>query len=122
MSRREITRIEPRSALRVGFFLGVLGGVLFGLYSAALLKSMGDSGAALFGETEAAQLRSLGGVSTVFMALFMGLIGALLSSLLAGLSAIVYNLAAHYFGGLEYHVEDVTDREAARSHSSHEND
>lgn len=57
--RREITRIEPRSAIRVGFFIGMLFGILFGLYSAVLLKGMGDAGMQLFGAADAAQLKSL---------------------------------------------------------------
>ncbi|MBK6766353.1 MAG: DUF3566 domain-containing protein [bacterium] len=108
MNRREITRIEPRSAVRVGFFLGLLFGLLFGLYSAVMLKAMGDAGMKMFGESEAAQLKALGGVSTIFMMLFMGLLGALFHSLIAGLCAIVYNLAARMFGGIEYHVQETS--------------
>lgn len=109
MTRREITRIEPRSAVRVGFFLGLLFGILFGLYSAFLLKGMGDAGLQMFGGAEAAQLKSLGGVSTLFMALFMGLMGALFYSLVSGLCAVVYNLAAKWFGGIEYQVQETDD-------------
>lgn len=109
MTRREITRIEPRSAIRVGFFLGLLFGVLFGLYSAFLLKGMGDTGLQMFGAAEAAQIKALGGVSAIFMALFMGLMGALFYSLVSGLCAVVYNLAARWFGGLEYHVQESDD-------------
>lgn len=109
MSRREITRIEPRSALRVGFFLGLLFGLLFGLYSAMVLKGMGESGMKMFGEAEAAQLKSLGGISTILLTLFMGLLGALFYSLVSGLCAIVYNLAARMFGGLEYQVQEISD-------------
>jgi len=109
MKRREITRIEPRSAIRIGFFLGLLFGALFGVYSAVLLKGMGDTGLQMFGATEAAQIKSLGGVSTIFMAMFMGLIGALFYSLVSGLCAVVYNLAARWFGGIEYQVQETDD-------------
>lgn len=109
MSRREITRIEPRSAVRVGFFLGLLFGVLFGLYSAFLLKGMGDEGLQMFGATEASELKALGGVSTIFLALIMGLMGALVYSLVSGLCAVVYNLAARWFGGIEYHVQEIEE-------------
>lgn len=121
MIRREITRIEPRSALRVGFFLGLLFGILFGLYSAMVLKGMGESGMNMFGEAEAAQLKSLGGVSTILLTLFMGLLGALFYSLVSGLCAIVYNLAARMFGGLEYQVQELPDNESP-SQSRAEND
>ena len=109
MSRREITRIEPRSAIREGFFRGLLFGALFGLYSAFLLKGMGDSGLQMFGANEAEQIKALGGVSAIFMAMFMGLVGALFYSLVSGLCAVVYNLAARWFGGLEYHVQETDD-------------
>jgi hypothetical protein len=111
MSRRELTRIEPRSAVRVGFFLGLLFGVLFGLYSAFLLKGMGDAGLQMFGASEASEIKALGGVSTIAMALIMGLMGALFYSLVSGLCAIVYNLAARWFGGVEYHVQETEDEE-----------
>lgn len=121
MSRRELTRIEPRSAVRVGFFLGLLFGILFGLYSAVVLKGMGDSGFEMFGSTEASQLKALGGVSTVFLALFMGLIGALFYSFLSWLGALVYNLAARWFGGIEYHVQETNDEEVEeRTGDDHE--
>ncbi|MBK6909527.1 MAG: DUF3566 domain-containing protein [bacterium] len=107
--RREITRIEPRSAIRVGFFIGMLFGILFGLYSAVLLKGMGDAGMQLFGAADAAQLKSLTGVSTFLLALFMGLMGALFYSLISGLCAVVYNLAARWFGGIEYQVQEIED-------------
>jgi len=107
--RREITRIEPRSAVRVGFFLGLLFGVLLGLYSSLVLKGMGEQGAQLLGSAEAAQIKELAGVSTILLAVFMGLMGALLHSLIAGLCAVVYNLAARWFGGIEYHVQETED-------------
>jgi len=106
MSRREVTRIEPRSAVRVGFFLGLLFGLLFGLYSAVMLRAMGDAGMKMFGGAEAEQLKALGGVSTVLMMIVMGLLGALFHSLVAGLCAIVYNITARMFGGIEYHVQE----------------
>lgn len=121
MSRREVTRIEPRSAVRVGFFIGLVIGLLFGLYSAALLKGMSESSLSLLGGADAAQIKSLGSVSTIFLMIFMGLIGALLHSLIAGLCAIVYNLSARMFGGLEYHVEEIPESGSTTSDHS-END
>ena len=109
MSRREITRIEPRSAVRIGFFLGLVVGLLFGLYSAAVLKGLSDSGMALLGDAETAQLKELGGISTVLLLIISALLGALFHSLIGGLCAIVYNLSARFFGGIEYHVQELGD-------------
>lgn len=107
--RRELQRIEPRTALRAGFFLGLLFGCLFGLYAAWVLKGIGDTGAGLLSAAETEQMKAIGGGSTVLLCLISALVGALVHSLIAGLAAVIYNISSKWFGGIEYVTEDAPE-------------
>lgn len=109
MTRRELQRIEPRTALRAGFFLGLLFGLLFGLYAAWVLKGLGDVNSGLISAAESEQLQAIGGGSTVLLCLISALVGALVHSLIAGLAAVIYNISAKWFGGIEYVTEDAPE-------------
>jgi preprotein translocase subunit Sec61beta len=106
--RRELQRIVPRTALRAGFFLGLL----FGLYSAWVLKGLGETNAGLISAAESEQLKAIGGGSSVLLCCISALVGALVHSLIFGLAAVVYNLSAKWFGGIEFVTEDATETPA----------
>ena len=42
--KHEVLRIEPRSVLRIGFLLGLLGGFVFGLVEVLLFRAMSAAG------------------------------------------------------------------------------
>jgi hypothetical protein len=99
--KREIQRIEPVSAVRVGFILGLGLGVIFGLVEAVFLKLLAGSGGEAMLPAGAAELTKLSGGGILLLALSAGLMFSLICSLLGALTAMFYNLAAHFFGGIE---------------------
>jgi hypothetical protein len=118
--RRELQRIEPWSAVRVGFFLGIPAGFLFGLLEAAFLKTMTGQGATL--PPEANALGDLSGGSVFMMALMMSVMCSLLFALTGGIGAMIYNLIARLFGGVEVRISGDDERAAARvEHEDDEN-
>jgi ABC-type Fe3+ transport system permease subunit len=100
--KREIQRIEPRSALRIGFFVGLLLGFVIGLFEAAIFKSM--SGAGGLPADMQQQLTALTGSSIIMLALVTSLMFSLLAAFLSTLGAVFYNWAARLFGGIEFHL------------------
>ena len=101
--KREIQRIEPVSAVRVGFILGLGLGVIFGLVEAVFLKLLAGSGGEAMLPAGAAELTKLSGGGILLLALSAGLMFSPVAGArsLGALTAMFYNLAAHFFGGIE---------------------
>lgn len=101
MTKRHIERIEPVSAVRMGFFIGLVVGVCFGLLNLYVMRTLsGIAGSNMLGE----MMQDAAGMSVFSMVLSV-IAAALMSSLfhaaLGGVLALVYNTAARYFGGIE---------------------
>ena len=100
--KREILRIEPASAIRIGFVVGLFFGFIFGLVEAVLLKAMSGLPGTSMLPAEAAPLVNSGAGTLFLLAVVMGLLFSLIFAFLGALLAIAYNLAARFFGGLEF--------------------
>jgi len=107
---RELKRIEPKSVVRIAFFIGLLCGFLFGIYSSFVLNELSS----MLTAEESAALGGLAGGSTLMTGLLMALTGSLFFSLMGWLLAVVYNFLAGRFGGIEYVVVEIKDNEHER--------
>ena len=117
---REIQRIEPLSAIRVGFFMGILTGFVFGILESLLLKSVAKSIGTELLPPGADTLVNMGGGATILLAIVTGLLCSLLFAMLGGLLAIFYNWAARVFGGFEIHMS--AEARAPSDHTSVDDD
>ena len=108
--RREILRIEPASAVRIGFVIGLLVGFVVGLVEAVLLKAMSGMPGNTMLPPEAAPLVNSGAGTLFLLAVVMGLLFSLIFAFLGALMAFAYNLAARSFGGLEMHLSGDEER------------
>jgi len=102
---REIHRIEPLSAIRVGFIMGIFTGFIFGLLEGAIIKLAVKTIGSEILPPGAESLAHLSGASLLLLAIVMGLLISLFFALMAGLLAIFYNWAARIFGGFEIHMD-----------------
>ncbi len=102
--KKEITRIEPWSAVRVGFFFGLLSGILFGLFNGFFIKLLAGTSASSMLPPDAKELSGFSGGAMIALAIVMGLIFSLLYAVVGALGAMFYNAIAGLFGGLEYHT------------------
>ncbi|HEY3295818.1 MAG TPA: DUF3566 domain-containing protein [bacterium] len=111
--KREILRVEPASAVRIGFVVGLFTGFVAGLVEAVLLKAMsGTPGGSLL-PPEAAPLANSSAGTLFLLAIVMGLLFSLIFAFLGALLAFAYNMAARSFGGIEFHMSG-DDRPPAR--------
>ncbi|MBU0691835.1 DUF3566 domain-containing protein [bacterium] len=104
---RELKRIEPKSVVRIAFFIGLLCGFLFGVYSSFVLSEL----TTMLTTEESAALKGLTGGSTLMTGVMMGLTGSLFFSLMGWFLAVVYNFLAGKFGGIEFMVNEMKDSE-----------
>lgn len=102
--KREIHHIEPWSAVRVGFFVGLLGGFLFGLLNGAIVKYLSGVVGSQMMTPEMTSVVNLSGGALFALAVVTSLISSLLFALLGFISALFYNIIAGLFGGLEIRV------------------
>jgi len=109
--KREILRIEPSSAMRIGFFIGLITGFLVGLLEAVLLKAMSGAQGAGILPAEAAPLAGSSATTLFLLAIVMGLLFSLIFALFGALIAVVYNIAARSFGGIELFMSGDEERE-----------
>jgi hypothetical protein len=116
--KREVQRIEPWSMARVGFFVGLLSGIVLALLEALLIKSLTGAGQSSALPPGAAELISLTGGGIVLLAITMSLFCSLSFALFGMLGAVFYNWAARLFGG----VEITTDEPVAPEGSSEADD
>jgi hypothetical protein len=100
--KRELLRIEPWSAVRVGFFFGLLIGFAAALFEVFLLKSLSGTSAKSLLPPEASQMVGMSGGAIAAMAVIMALFFSLLIAFLSGLGAIFYNAITRWFGGIEF--------------------
>lgn len=121
--KKEITRIEPWSAVRVGFFFGLLSGFLFGLFNGFFIKLLAGTSASSMLPPDAKDLAGLSGGAMIALAIVMALIFSLLYAVIGVFGAMFYNAIAGLFGGLEYHTSgDPQAQPAPRETSSDADD
>jgi hypothetical protein len=104
--RHELLRVEPRSALRVGFLLGLLGGFVFGLLEVLFFRALSSGAGGVVLPAEAQELVNSGGGGLVVVALVTSLISSLVFALVGGLTAVFYNFGARLFGGIELSLSE----------------
>jgi hypothetical protein len=105
---RELKRIEPKSVVRIAFFIGLLCGFLFGIYSSYVMKEISRN---FLSPEDAAALSGLAGSSVLMTGFLMALMGSLFFSLMGWVLTIVYNFLANRFGGIEYTVVEAAEKE-----------
>jgi hypothetical protein len=121
--KREIQRIEPVSAVRVGFLVGLISGVIFGLIEVILIKGMSQSVGSSFFPAEAAELTNLNSGAMIVLAIVTGLFFSLIFAVVGAMFALLYNLSAHLFGGIEVFLSgDETAEEETPSKSDWQED
>ncbi len=120
--KRELRRIEPWSAVRVGFFFGLIAGFLFGLLNAAIIKYfagiMGDQAI----PKDMMNLVNLSGGAIVALAIVSSLIFSLMGSVCGAIAAMCYNLIASLFGGVEISLSEDEQAPAAERRRDDEKD
>lgn len=119
--KHEVLRIEPRSAMRIGFFVGLLGGFIFGLFETLIFRAMSSTGGSTILPPEARQLLESGSSALLLVAVITGLGSSLIVALFGGLTAIFYNMGSRLFGGLEV-VLNEPPAEAAESVAQNEDE
>ena len=100
--KKEISRIEPWSAVRIGFFFGLLSGFLFGIFSGYFSKMLADALGVAALPPDAQQMAGLSAGAIIALAILMGLIFSLVWAVLFALGAMFYNMIARLFGGIEF--------------------
>lgn len=114
MATRDVSliRVSPLSAFRVGLAMSLVGLVAWLLAVALLYLGMDAAGIwdqvnSLLGDIGGSQAVSFGLVMS--FAALLGAIGAILTTILAPLTAVVYNAIVDLFGGLQIrNQEEVT--------------
>lgn len=103
--RKELSRIEPRSVVKISFFLGFGLCFLIGLFYGFFLKGTAGTTDSLFpnGETPFGEL-TWGGVW--LSAFLIALAGSVFYAIIGGVIAVLYNFVARLFGGIEIQVTD----------------
>lgn len=105
----EIRHIYPATAMRVGFVLGLLGGVVLGILQVLFFRMAGPGVGALLPPGETDMLTKMSGGAVIMLAIVSGLIFSVVGTLAGGLTALLYNLAARWFGGV---VVDIAGEDA----------
>ncbi|MDD5087344.1 MAG: DUF3566 domain-containing protein [bacterium] len=116
--KRELLRIEPVSATRVGFFVGLAAGVVFWILELLLMKLLSGAGGEAMLPPGGKDLLGLGAVGVMGMAVISSLLFSLLFAVFGGLLAVFYNLAARFFGGFEICVSDAEAEPAPPTHTT----
>ncbi|QGU03311.1 DUF3566 domain-containing protein [Corynebacterium comes] len=107
-----VTRVSPLSAFRVGLAMSLVGMAAWLIAVALLYAGMGAAGIwdqvnSLLGDIGGSQAVTFGLVMS--FAALLGAIGAILTTILAPLSAVVYNAIVDLFGGLQVrHQEEAS--------------
>jgi hypothetical protein len=107
---RELKRIEPKSVVRIAFFIGLLCGFLFGIYSSYVMKEISRN---FLSPEDAAAFGGLAGSSVLTTGFLMALMGSLFFSLMGWILSVVYNFLANRFGGIEYTVVETAEKESS---------
>jgi Na+/proline symporter len=102
----EVLRVKPRSALRVGFWVGLLGGFVFGLLEVLFFRAMSAGGGGDVLPAGAQELVNSGGGGLLLVAVVTSLISSLVFALAGALTAVFYNLGARLFGGIELFLSE----------------
>jgi hypothetical protein len=97
---KKIKRLEPVSVMRISALaygvLGLLEGVVFGVFLFL---------APVVGPNSRTSPRVFGPVLGVLAIIFLPILFAAMGAIMGGLSAVTYNLAAKYVGGIQVEVE-----------------
>lgn len=96
-----LAKIQAMLMAIIGLFIGLIYGLFFMLFGAAMFSQMsgGGGGAAAAGGV-------IGGVAMIIL---MPVIYAVFGFIFGAISALVYNAASGFMGGLEMEIEGMSD-------------
>ena len=102
--RKELQRIEPWSVVKVSFFLGMVISFVAALLYGSILKGFVGTNSLL--HEGGNHFFNMTWVEVWISAIVIALAGSIFYAILGGVIAILYNLIARHFGGIEIHVAD----------------
>ncbi len=103
--RKELTRITPKSVVKVFFFLGLAINFILGLLWGLFLKGAIESGSDLFPK-EGIPFEAMTWTEVLLGAFLFALAGSVIYAIAGGIVALLYNLVARHFGGVEFHTNE----------------
>ncbi len=112
--RKELQRIEPKSVLKVAFFLGLVVCFIAALLYGVILKEIDQTDSLL--HEGGNHLAEMTWAEVWVSAIVIALAGAIFYAIAGAFVAMMYNLIARHFGGVEMQVADKPDAE----HLSHQ--
>lgn len=105
--RKELQRIEPWSVVKVAFFLGMVVSFVGALLYGFILKGMVGTGGLL--HEGGNHIVEMTWTEVWVSALVIALAGSVFYAIMGGIIALLYNLIARLFGGIEIQVTDKPD-------------
>ncbi len=112
--RKELTRITPKSVVKVFFFLGLAINFLLGLLWGLFLKGAIDSGSDLFTKGEM-PFEPMTWVEVLLGAFLFAVVGSVVYAIAGGIVALLYNLVVQHFGGIEFHVTEESSKTSSEA-------
>ncbi len=103
--RKELTRITPKSVVKVFFFLGLAINFLLGLIWGLFLKGAIESGSDFLPKGEM-PFQPMTWVEVLLGAFLFALAGSVIYAIAGGIIALLYNLVVRHFGGVEFHINE----------------
>ena len=103
--RKELQRIEPWSVVKISFFLGMILSFVAALLYGGILKEFAGTGSLLHEGPGNHSLNMSWGEIWI-SALVIALAGSVFYAILGGVIAILYNVIARHFGGIEIQLND----------------
>ena len=103
--RKELTRITPKSVVKVFFFLGLAINFLLGLLWGLFLKGAIESGSDFLPKGEM-PFEAMTWTEVLLGAFLFALAGSVIYAIGGGIVALLYNLIARHFGGVEFHIDE----------------
>ena len=103
--RKELTRITPKSVVKVFFFLGLAINFLLGLLWGLFMKGAIESGSDLFPKGEM-PFEAMTWTEVLLGAFLFALAGSVIYAIAGGIVALLYNLVTRHFGGVEFYINE----------------
>ncbi len=104
--RKEISRVEPWSVVKISFFLGMVVCFIAALLYGFILKGIVGFDALGHEGGNPANHVGMTWIELWLGAVAVGLAGSVFYAIAGGLVAMLYNIIARRFGGVEVHTSD----------------
>jgi hypothetical protein len=103
--RKELIRITPKSVVKVSFFLGLAVNFIIGLFWGLFLKGAAESGSDFLPKGDM-PFEPMTWAEVFILAIVFALAGCVMYAIIGWIIALLYNLIAHHFGGIEFHINE----------------